>query len=102
MVRKGMILAYARFMREKYAHVIVSTLAVAIIVGLITPEPGIFIRKFSAPLIVIMIGAMGFTITFKSLGMAAKDWKCFSLMLTALTFYQIFLKAWGSDNAFKK
>ena len=53
---------------EKYEYVIVSTLAVAIIVGLITPEPGIFIRKFSAPLIVIMIGAMGFTIAFKSLG----------------------------------
>ncbi len=76
-----MILAYARFMREKYAYVIISTLAVAIIVGLITPAPGIFIRKFSAPLIIIMIGAMGFTITFKSLGMAAKDWKCFSFGL---------------------
>ena len=81
MMRKEMILAYARFMREKYAYVIISTLAMAIIVGLITPEPGIFIRKFSAPLIVIMIGAMGFTITFKSLGMAAKDWRCFSFGL---------------------
>ena len=68
-------------MREKYAYVIISTLAVAIIVGLITPAPGIFIRQFSAPLIIIMIGAMGFTITFKSLGMAAKDWKCFSFGL---------------------
>lgn len=38
-------------------------------------------RKFNIPLVVIMIGSMGFTITFKSLGMAARDWKSFLLGL---------------------
>ncbi|MBE0516510.1 MAG: arsenic resistance protein, partial [Methanophagales archaeon] len=77
----AMIFVYARFMRERYAYVILSTLLVGILVGLFTPAPGVFIRTFSAPLIIIMIGAMGFTITFKSLGMAAKDWRCFSFGL---------------------
>ena len=76
-----MLFAYARFIREKYTYVILCTLVVGIVVGIFTPSPGIFIRRFSVPLVMIMIGAMGFTITFKSLGMAAKDWKCFSLGL---------------------
>ena len=75
------IMAYARFIREKYTWLIIGTLVVGIVVGLFTPGPGLFIRRFSAPLIIIMIGAMGFTITFKSLGMAAKDWRCFSFGL---------------------
>jgi predicted Na+-dependent transporter len=76
-----MLAAYAQFIREKYTVIIISTLLVAILVGLFTPAPGIAIRKISTFLIVIMIGAMGFTITFKSLGMAARDWKSFLLGL---------------------
>jgi predicted Na+-dependent transporter len=76
-----MLAAYAQFIREKYTVIIISTLLVAILVGLFTPAPGIAIRKASTFLIVIMIGAMGFTITFKSLGMAARDWKSFLLGL---------------------
>lgn len=86
-----MILRYARFIREKYAYVILGTLVGGIVVGLFTAEPGLFIRTFSAPLIIIMIGAMGFTITFKSLGTAAKDWKCFSLGLVLNFLFAPFL-----------
>jgi predicted Na+-dependent transporter len=78
MEKGSMILVYARFIRDKYAYVILATLVAGIGVGLLTPAPGFFIRHFSAILIIIMIGAMGFTITFKSLVMAARDWKCFS------------------------
>jgi predicted Na+-dependent transporter len=80
-----MLLTYARFMRERYAMVILSALILGILVGIITPYPGFLIRKVNTLLIVVMIGAMGFTITFKSLGMAAKDWKGFSFGL-ALNF----------------
>ena len=86
-----MLLAYAKFMREKYAFVIISTLILGIVVGFFTPLPGLIIRGFSTPLIVIMIGAMGFTITFKSLGAAAKDWKGFSFGLVLNFLFAPFL-----------
>jgi predicted Na+-dependent transporter len=82
---------YAKFVREKYAYIIVTTLIIAAIVGLFTPSPGIYIRQFNTPLIVIMIGAMGFTITFKSLGAAAKDWKGFSFGLVLNFIFAPFL-----------
>ena len=72
---------YARFVRENYAGIIVSTLIAGIVVGLFTDSPGVFIRQFNLPLIVIMIGAMGFSITFRSLGLATSQWKGFSLGL---------------------
>jgi predicted Na+-dependent transporter len=76
-----MLAGYAKFIREKYTAIIISTLVLGIVVGLFTSAPGIAIRKISTLLIIIMIGAMGFTITFKSLGMAARDWKSFILGL---------------------
>jgi arsenite transporter len=76
-----MLTAYAKLIREKYTVIIISTLVAGIVVGLFTPAPGIAIRKISTFLIVVMIGAMGFTITFKSLGTAARDWKSFILGL---------------------
>lgn len=76
-----MLGAYAQCIREKYTVIIVSTLLVGILAGLFTSAPGIAIRKASTFLIIIMIGAMGFTITFKSLGMAARDWKSFLIGL---------------------
>ncbi|MDZ7696262.1 MAG: bile acid:sodium symporter [Deltaproteobacteria bacterium] len=88
-----MLAAYAQFIREKYTVIIISTLVLGIVVGLLTPAPGIAIRKISSFLIVIMIGAMGFTITFKSLGMAARDWKSFVLGL-ALNFVFAPLLSW--------
>lgn len=80
-----MLLAYAGFMRERYAYVIVSSLILGILVGIFTVAPGQFIRSFSIPLIVVMIGAMGFTITLKTLKNAAKDWGPFGFGL-ALNF----------------
>ena len=80
-----MLLAFAAFMRERYAYVIVSSLIAGIATGIFTSSPGQFSRGFSSPLIVIMIGAMGFTITFKSLKTAAKDWGAFGFGL-ALNF----------------
>jgi len=74
-----MLTRYAKLIREKYTAIIISTLVLGILVGLFTPAPGLAIRKVSTFLIVIMIGAMGFTITFKSLGTAARDWKPFIL-----------------------
>lgn len=78
-----MLFAYARFMRERYAYVISGTLVLAAAWGLVTSAPGLFLRQFSAPLMVIMIAAMGFTITLRSLVMATKDWRssCLGLLL---------------------
>ena len=80
------ILAYAEFARQKYTYIIITTLIIAVIVGIFTPSPGAFIRQFNIPLIVILIAAMSFTITFKNLGTAAKDWKgtSFGLVLNFL------------------
>lgn len=86
-----MWLTYARFMRERYTAVVVSVLILGILVGMVTPYPGFLIRKVSTLLIVVMIGAMGFTITFKSLGMAAKDWKGFSFGLVLNFLFAPFL-----------
>lgn len=78
-------MAYAKFIREKYTYLIISALIIGVITGFFTSRPGVYIRQFNTPLIIIMIAAMGFTITFKSLGTAAKDWKGFSFGL-ALNF----------------
>jgi len=76
------IQAYAAFVRNNYTYLIIATLVASVVVGLMTPAPGLFIRQFNIPLIVVMIGAMGFTITFKSLSIAAmRDWKGFSFGL---------------------
>ncbi len=67
--------AYAKFVRENYTYIIIATLVIAIIVGLFTAKPGQFIRQFNTPLIIILIAAMSFTITFSNLGVAARNWK---------------------------
>lgn len=85
------ILAYAQFVRERYTSIILTTLIVAVLVGLVTGDPGVYIRQFSVPLIVIMIGAMGFTITFRSLSAAARDWKGFSFGLVLNFLFAPFL-----------
>jgi len=76
-----MLLKIADFIRERYAYIIISTLIFGIIVGIFTPSPGLYIQKFTIPLVIVMIGAMGFTITCKSFGMALKDIKSFSFGL---------------------
>jgi predicted Na+-dependent transporter len=85
------ISAYAKFVREKYTYIILTTLVVAVIVGLFTSSPGVHIRQANTPLIVIMIAAMGFTITFKSLGLAARDWKGFSFGIVLNFLFAPFL-----------
>ncbi|MGQ9509386.1 MAG: arsenic resistance protein [Thermodesulfobacteriota bacterium] len=85
------IMTYARFVREKYTYIILTTLVIAVVVGLFTPSPGVYIRQFNTPLIIIMIAAMGFTITFKSLGTAVKDWRGFSLGLVLNFLFAPFL-----------
>jgi len=85
------ITAYAKFVREKYTYIILTTLVIAVVVGLFTASPGVYIRQFNTPLIVIMIAAMGFTITFKSLVMAIKDWKGFSFGLVLNFLFAPFL-----------
>ena len=84
-------LAYAKFVREKYTYIILTTLAIAVVVGLFTSSPGVHIRQFNTPVIVIMIAAMGFTITFKSLAMAIRDWKGFSIGLVLSFLFAPFL-----------
>jgi predicted Na+-dependent transporter len=85
------ITAYAKFVREKYTYVILTTLVIAVVVGLFTASPGQALRQANTPLIVIMIAAMGFTITFKSLGAAARDWKGFSFGLVLNFLFAPFL-----------
>jgi predicted Na+-dependent transporter len=80
------ILAYAKFVREKYTYIILTTLAIAVVVGLFTSSPGLHIRQANTPLIIILIAAMSFTITFGNLATAARDWKgaLFGLVLNFL------------------
>jgi len=85
------ITAYAKFIREKYTYVILTTLVIAVVVGLFTASPGQALRHANTPLIVIMIAAMGFTITFKSLGSAVRDWKGFSFGLVLNFLFAPFL-----------
>ena len=85
------IMNYAKFVREYYTHIIITTLIIGVIVGLFTPSPGVYIRQFNTPLIIIMIAAMGFTITFKSLGAATKDWRGFSFGLVLNFLFAPFL-----------
>ena len=82
---------YARFVREKYTYIIITTLVMGVVVGLFTASPGVHIRQFNTPLIVVMIAAMGFTITFKSLAMAIRDWKGFSFGLVLNFLFAPFL-----------
>jgi hypothetical protein len=53
------IMTYARFVREKYTYIIVTTLVIGVVVGLFTASPGQALRQANTPLIVIMIAAMG-------------------------------------------
>lgn len=86
--------AYAAFMREKYSHVIIATLVAGLITGFFSTAPGLFIRRFATLLIVIMIGAMGFTIRVRSLGRALKDGRAFLLGLV-LNFVFAPLLCWA-------
>jgi len=72
-----MVIKLADFIRENYASIIISTLIIGIIVGIITPSPGLYIQRFTIPLVMVMIGVMGFTITFKSFGTSLKDARSF-------------------------
>ena len=85
------IQAYATFIRNNYTYIIIGALIVGVVVGLVSSTPGVFIQQFNVPLIIIMIGAIGFTITFKSLGMAIRDWKGFSFGLVLNFFFAPFL-----------
>ena len=80
-------------MREHYAIIIIATLLLAVAVGLVSSAPGRFIQQYSVLLIVIMIGAMGFSITFKSLGASLKGWcaPCLSLGLVFNFLFAPFL-----------
>ncbi len=82
---------YAKFIRENYTYIIITTLVIGVIIGFFTARPGVYIRQFNTPLIIIMIAAMGFTITFKSLGTAAKDWRGFSFGLVLNFLFAPFL-----------
>jgi len=86
-----MLFAYARFIREKYTYVIIGALVAGVTVGLFSSSSGRFIQHFSVPLVFVMIAAMGFTITLKSLIIAAKDWKSFSLGLGLNFLYAPFV-----------
>ena len=85
------IQAYATFIRNNYTYIIIGALIVGAVVGLVSSTPGVFIQQFNLPLIIIMIGAIGFTITFKSLGMAIRDWKGFSFGLVLNFLFAPFL-----------
>jgi predicted Na+-dependent transporter len=85
------IMSYAKFVREKYTYIIITTLVIGVIVGVFTAGPGQTLRQANTPLIIIMIAAMGFTITFKSLGSAVRDWKGFSFGLVLNFLFAPFL-----------
>ena len=146
MVRKGMILAYARFMREKYAYVIVvdvrkylpvmaaisaTTAVLLMFMAINTAVPSVMKnQRLIAPLVTssILVFPILFTVAYLvsakllprgknmaityasgmknlpiALGIAVMSFKGLVmlpiavgfafLMLTAVTFYQIFLKA---------
>lgn len=85
------IMSYAKFVRAKYTYIIVATLVIGVVVGLFTSRPGQTLRQANTPLIIIMIAAMGFTITFKNLGAAVSEWKGLSLGLVLNFLFAPFL-----------
>lgn len=93
------IQACAAFVRSRYSAIITATLIAGLILGFFTSTPGQLIRRVNAPLIAVMIAAMGFTITFRSLGAAARDWRGFSFGL-ALNFVFAPLVCWVLAAAF--
>lgn len=82
----GVVMAYAKFVRENYTYIILTALVVAIVVGLFTSSPGVFIQRFNSLIIIVLMSTTSFTITLKSLALAAKDWRgtVFGLMLNFL------------------
>ncbi|MCQ8894035.1 MAG: hypothetical protein NQU46_05330 [Methanolinea sp.] len=93
MAKKNALLKYAAFVREYYALIIIATLFVAVAVGLVSSAPGRVLQRYSVLFIVIMIGAMGFSITFKSLSASLKEWcaRCLSLGLVLNFLFAPFL-----------
>jgi len=88
------ILRYAKIIRERYTAIIIGTLIIAILIGCFTSSPGIFIRQFNVLLIIVLIGAMSFTITFDSLAKAFKNWKG-TIVGLALNFLFAPLLCWS-------
>lgn len=66
-----------------------TTLLIALIVGLFTSEPGRVIKSVNVLLIAVMIGAMGFTMTFKSVQGAITK-KCVSCIAFGLGLNFVF------------
>lgn len=94
-------LRYAKVVRERYAIMIIATLIIALAIGLVTSEPGQFIKRFNVALIAIMIGAMGFTMTFGSVWSALKR-KCGSCITLGLLLNFLFapLLCWALAAVF--
>lgn len=74
-------LNYAKFVREKYTYIIIATLLIGIITGYFTSSIGNALKQINTPLIILMVASIGFTIKFKNLPDALKDWKGFLLGL---------------------
>lgn len=80
-----MVRKFADFVRERYSHIIISSLILGVVLGLYTSYPGLVLKKFSTAFTVVMIASMGFTITFRSFALALRDLKGFSFGM-ALNF----------------
>jgi len=79
------ILKFCLFCKEKYSHIIISTLIIAVISGFFTSYIGSLLKPLTIPLIFIMIASMGFTMTLKRFASAFKEIKGFSFGM-ALNF----------------
>jgi len=80
-----MILEFSGFIRRNYSYIIIATLLVSVVVGFYTAKPGKVLKAYSTLFVVLMIASMGFTITVRSLLLALKDVRGFSLGM-ALNF----------------
>lgn len=90
-MKKSFLLRYAEFVRDKYPVIVVLALIIGIATGLVSSGPGRFLQQYSILFIIIMIGAMGFAITIKSLGAAVANWRGVSLGLVMNFLFAPFL-----------
>jgi len=59
-----MLTVYAKFIREKYTVIIITTLVLGILISLFTPAPGLAIRKICTFLMLLMFMAINTTVSF--------------------------------------
>lgn len=72
------VLGACQFCKEKYSYLIIGALIIAMIIGLFSSQVGMLLKPLTAPLVMLMIASMGFTMTPRGFALAFREVKGFS------------------------